>query len=217
MPAALIARRCRRGRVLLLIASCVAKLSLVHAGDGLLGLDRPVALDDKGIWARKNQTLLLDALIVGEAGLGLWEGGETRLGHTTWQSIDATVVSGIAAQILKLTFSRERPSQTNNPDRWFTGHGNASFPSGEVTVTSAIVTPLLLEYGADHPAAYALEALPMYDAIARVKVHGHWQSDVIAGFVLGSATGYVMHRRQGTPLVLSVLPHGIFVGLRTRF
>jgi undecaprenyl-diphosphatase len=50
-----------------------------------------------------------------------------------------------------------------------------------------------------------------------VKVHGHWQSDVIAGFALGSATGYVMHKRKGSPLILSVMPHGIFVGLEHEF
>ena len=134
-----------RGRcALALVALCIATLPTAKAGGGLLGLDHPVALDDKGIWARRNQVLLLDALLAGEVGAGLWEGGETRFGHTIWQSIDATLVSGAAAQALKFTFTRERPNQTNNPDRWFTGHGNASFPSGEVTVASSIVTPLIL-------------------------------------------------------------------------
>ncbi len=43
-----------------------------------------------------------------------------------------------------------------------------------MTVSSAIVTPIVLEYRHDHPIVYALELLPAYDAIARVKVHGHW-------------------------------------------
>ena len=63
-----------------------------------------------------------------------------------------------------------------------------------MTVTSAIITPLVLEYRHDHPAIYALELLPLYDAVARVKVHGHWQSDVVAGFALGTAAGYFMQR-----------------------
>jgi undecaprenyl-diphosphatase len=188
-----------------------------RAGSGLLGLDHPVAYDASGIWARKNQTMLLNAMIVGEAGAALWEGGETRFGRTMWQSVDASLVSGLAAAVLKVTFSRERPSETNNPNAWFKGGGHASFPSGEVTATSSIVTPLVLEYGSDLPAVYALEALPIYDAIARVKVHGHWQSDVLAGFALGTAGGYFIHRRQGTPFVLSVMPHGIFVGLKKTF
>jgi undecaprenyl-diphosphatase len=74
----------------------------------------------------------------------------------------------------------------------------------------------VLEYGSDHPAAYALEILPVYDAIARVKVQAHWQSDVIAGFALGTASGYLAHQR-GSPFILGLLPHGFSVGLRSRF
>jgi undecaprenyl-diphosphatase len=145
----------------------------------------------------------------------VWEGGEDRLGKTFWQSVDAGVFSAIACEALKYTFSRERPIQTSNPDEWFTGHGQ-SFPSGEVTATSALITPFVLEYGRDQPAVYALEILPLYDAIARVKVRAHWQSDVIAGYVLGTASGYFLHR-SGSPLILSVMPHGIQIGISKRF
>ncbi|MGO9595772.1 MAG: arsenate reductase ArsC [Steroidobacteraceae bacterium] len=69
--------------------------------------------------------------------------------------------------------------------------GRRAFQAGEVTVTSSIVKPLVLEYRADDPGVYALEALPIYDAIARVKVHGHWQSDVIAAYAIDSAAGEV--------------------------
>jgi membrane-associated phospholipid phosphatase len=48
-------------------------------------------------------------------------------------------------------------------------------------------------------------------------VHGHWKSDVIAGYAIGSAAGYLMHERQGIPLVFSVMPHGIYVGLKKSF
>jgi membrane-associated phospholipid phosphatase len=184
------------------------------AGSGLLGLDHVVALDDKGIWARNNQLWLLDSMLAAEVGAGLWEGGNTRFGHTIWQSIDATVVGGVVSEVSKYAFSRERPSQTSDPNEWFKGHRAQSFPSGEVTVVSAIVTPLVLEYRSDNPVIYALEILPLYDAIARVKVHGHWQSDVIAGYAIGSAAGYFMHERRQIPLVLSIMPHGVFIGLK---
>ncbi len=187
------------------------------AGGGLFGLDHLVHKDDHGIWARQNQLLFLDTLLAGEVAVALWDGGETRLGRTMWKSIDATLISGLAAEGLKLTFSRSRPSQSGNPDLWFQGSGHESFPSGEVTATSAIITPLVLEYRHDHPAVYALELLPLYDAIARVKVQGHWQSDVLAGYALGTATGYFMERRTRTPLVLSIMPHSVYVGLRKRF
>jgi undecaprenyl-diphosphatase len=200
-----------------LLAAALLCTSVARAGGGLLGLDHFVAADDHGIWARHNQLLLFDAMLLGEAGIALWEGNDTRLGHTLWQSIDATMVGGVAAQGMKMAFTRSRPNQSPDPDLWFQGSGHSSFPSGEVTVISAIVTPVLLEYRHDHPWVYALEVLPLYDAIARVKVHGHWQSDVLAGYALGTAAGYFMHQRQNTPLVLSVLPGGFYIGFRKRF
>jgi undecaprenyl-diphosphatase len=182
-----------------------------RAGGGPLGIDSELSYDNSGIWNRTNQNILLYGLL-GTVGVGaLWEGGENRIGKTAWQSLDAFLVSGAAATALKYTFSRERPYQANDPNLWFTGHGQ-SFPSGEVTVVSAMVTPFVLEYGKDQPAVYALEILPVYDAIARMKVHAHWQTDVIAGFALGFAGGYFMSKLP-TPLLFSVMPHGIQVGI----
>jgi membrane-associated phospholipid phosphatase len=199
------------------LAAALLFAGTARAGGGLLGLDHLVPLDDHGIWARSNQILLINTMLVGEVGVALWEGNDSRLGHTTWQSIDATVVGGVAAQGMKLAFSRSRPNQSPDPDLWFQGSGHVSFPSGEVTVVSAIVTPVVLEYRHDHPWVYGLEVLPLYDAIARVKVHGHWQSDVLAGYALGTAAGYYMRQRQNTPLVLSILPDGFYVGFKKRF
>ena len=82
-----------------------------------------------------------------------------------------------------------------------------------MTTTSSLVTPFVLEYGRDHPAVYALELLPIYDGLARMKTWGHWQTDVLAGFALGTAAGYFLHR-PGTPVFLSILPHGFEIGFR---
>lgn len=201
--------------VLLLTVVAAVQAPIALAGGGPLGIDSRVAYDDSGIWARSNQNALIDSMMA-VAGLGaLWEGGEDRLGKTFWQSVDAGVFSGVTEIGLKYVFSRERPSQTSDPNRWFTGHGQ-SFPSGEVTTTSSLVTPFVLEYGRDHPAVYLLELLPIYDGIARVKTRGHWQTDVIAGFALGTAAGYFLHR-PGMPIVLSFLPHGFEIGFRKEF
>jgi len=200
---------------LLLTLACAAQAPLALAGGGPLGIDSRLSYDNSGVWARSNQTALIDSMMA-VVGVGaLWEGGNDRLGKTFWQSVDAGVFSGIAEFGLKYAFSRERPSQTSDPDRWFTGHGG-SFPSGEVTTTSSLVTPFVLEYGPDHPAVYALELLPIYDGIARMKTWGHWQTDVLAGFALGTAAGYLLHR-PGTPIVLSVLPRGFAIGFKKEF
>jgi hypothetical protein len=188
------------------------------AGGGPLGIDQELSYDNSGIWKRSNQEVLEYGVVAFELGGALWEGGDTRFGRTLWQSIDASASSGIVALALKYAFSRVRPVDSGgDPNLWFKGNGNQSFPSGEVTLVSSVITPLVLEYHADHPWVYALELLPVYDGIARMKVQAHWQSDVLAGFALGTAAGWLMHSNQGTPFVLSVLPHGFYVGLSKSF
>ena len=195
----------------------LAVAPVCHAGGGPFGIDHEWSYDNSGIWNRRYQNALVYGLIGGEVVGALWEGGETRFGRTLWRSVDSSVVAGVVALGLKYAFSRVRPIDSHNdPNLWFKGHGNQSFPSGEVTAVSSIVTPVVLEYGPDHPVAYALEVLPVYDAFARMKVQAHWQSDVIAGFALGTGMGWLMHRNPH-PFIVSVMPHGIYVGIRREF
>jgi membrane-associated phospholipid phosphatase len=216
-PGSSRAVRCAPIGVLLLLATAPA----CFAGDrGPFGIDYLVTYDDSGIWNRKYQVTLEYGLIGVEVAGGLWYGGEDRLGRTFWKSIDASVAAGITAQLMQDAFSRVRPRDSGpggDPNLWFQGHGNPSFPSGEVTEVSSIVTPFVLEYGYDHPAVYALELLPIYDAIARVKVRAHWQSDVIAGFALGTTAGWLIHRSPNSPFILQIMPHAIYVGIGKRF
>jgi undecaprenyl-diphosphatase len=176
-----------------------------------------LSYDNSGIWKRSNQLAVLDIMVIGEFAGGIWEGGDTRLGKTFWQSIDSSVFAGISAQGLKYVFARARPSQTDDPNKWFQGSMKYnSFPSGEVAAVSAIVTPFVLEYHHDDPAVYALELLPVYDGIARMKVWGHWQTDVLAGFALGGLTGYYAQNRD-SPFILGIMPHGFTIGLHKEF
>jgi PAP2 superfamily len=187
-----------------------------YAAGGPLGIDHRLGYDNSGIWKRSYQNDLLGLMVVGEVAGGIWEGGETRLGKTFWQSIDSSVLAGVSAQGLKYAFTRARPSQTDNPNQWFQGGSHYSFPSGEVAAVSAIVTPFVLEYRDDYPSVYALELLPIYDGIARMKVQAHWQTDVLAGFALGGLTGYYAHNRD-SPFILGLLPNGFMVGLHEKF
>src|SRR5258708_39848486 len=100
-------------------------------------------------------------------GFALWEGGDSRLGKTAWQSVDSMALSGVVANATKPVFGRQRPTQTDDPIQWFKGGG--SFPSGEVATITGIVTPYILEDGHDYPAVWALELPPAYDAAARMK------------------------------------------------
>jgi membrane-associated phospholipid phosphatase len=209
--------RSRAGATALL---AVAVSLLAAAPTCRAGIDHLVTYDDSGIWARRNQEILEYGLIAVTAGGALWEGGETRLGKTFWTSVDSSVAAGLVAQVMKAAFSRVRPRDSGpggNPNLWFQGGGNQSFPSGEVTEVSSIVTPFMLEYGHDHPGVYALALLPVYDAIARVKVQAHWQTDVLAGFALGTGTAWLIHSSPNSPFILKVMPHGIYVGIGKSF
>jgi undecaprenyl-diphosphatase len=180
------------------------------------GFDHELPLDQSGIWARKYQTGLENGVIVLEVAGSLWFGNDDRLGHTFWQTIDASAISGVAATALKYAFSRSRPYQGNDPNAWFQGNGNQSFPSGEVTLQASFVTPFIVNYGREHPWVWALEALPVYDAIARLKSQAHWQTDVIAGWALGTGVAYWSTTRA-IPVSVQILPRGLSVGFSKRF
>ena len=194
----------------------LAAIPLIVGVGNLLGIDHRLNNDDSGIWKRSHQLDLEYGVVLTEIGGALWLGGEDRLGRTFWESLDATAFSAVAAQALKYSFSRARPSQTSSPNQWFQGSCCQSFPSGEVTLQASFVTPFILEYNQDHPWVWSLEALPLYDAIARMKTQGHWQTDVLSSWALGTAFGIFAHNRD-TPFFLSVMPHGIMVGWHTSF
>ena len=180
------------------------------------GFDHELTFDQSGIWARKYQTGLETGVVVLEAAGGLWFGNDDKLGHTFWQTIDASVISGVGAIIAKHAFSRARPRQGNDPNQWFKGSGHESFPSGEVTLQASFVTPFIVNYGREHPWVWALEILPAYDAMARMKSQAHWQTDVIAGWALGTAVGYWSTTRE-VPISVALLPGGLSVGFSKRF
>ena len=222
MPPAKFSSPAARGGAIIRRLLCWALLPLflapIHAraGDGFLGIDHELDLDQRGIWARKYQLGLEYGVIATEIGGSLWLGNDDELGHTLWQTIDATAISSIAAEGLKFSFSRARPDQGNNPNQWFKGRCCDSFPSGEVTLQASFVTPFIVDYSKDHPWVWALELLPLYDSIARLKSRAHWQSDVIAGWALGTAAGYWSAKRA-TPIMVQILPDGITIGLSKRF
>jgi len=181
------------------------------AGGGFLGIDHRVAYDNRGIWNRNVQSGVLVGTVA-FVGIGaLAFGDQDKFGNTLWRSVDAMVFTGVTTQAMKYAFQRERPSQTSNPNLFFHGTHAQSFPSGEVSAISAAVTPFMASYGEDHPAVYALALLPAYDAVARVKTRGHWQSDVLVGAAVGVGFGIYASRRN-SPLIISWLPGGFKVG-----
>ena len=197
----------------LMAALVFALPMLTRAG----GIDHKVdSGDNTGIFSPTVQKTLqygIPLLVVGSA---LWEGTDSRLGRTAWQSTDAPALGVITSESMKRIFSRSRPSQSDSPDDWFQGSGHQSFPSGEVMEMTTAVTPFILEYGSDHPAVWGLALIPVFDGVARVRSQAHWQTDVLASWIIGAGIGYYAHSRQ-TSLSVGILPGGFTVGWKTKF
>jgi hypothetical protein len=202
-------------------AALVGVCTLIAIGNawagGPLGIDHLVTYDDSGIWNRTVQKDLALSVALTTIGGAVFVDNDSRLGRTLDQAFDSMALTAGTTIVMKRVFSRERPSQDSNPNDFFKGSGYQSFPSGEVAEMAAVVTPFILEYRQDHPAIYALALLPAYDAVARVKVRGHWQSDVLVGAAVGVAFGLYAHHRK-TPLFLGVTPdRGLMIGYSKTF
>src|ERR1700693_2625459 len=94
-------------RLLVLVLALFARSA--EAG-GPFGIDHEMSLDQSGIWARKYQTALETGVVVFEVAGSLWFGNDNELGHTLWQTVDSSVISGAGAQLLKYGFGRARAS-----------------------------------------------------------------------------------------------------------
>ena len=211
-----ILRRLKWLPLLAVLACAGIAPRVAGAAGGPFGIDHEWALDEKGIWSRSAQNAL-EISVVATEGIGaLWLGNDDPVGHTFWQTIDSSLMSGIAAEGMKVAFSRARPYQANDPNLWFQGSCCRSFPSGEVTLQASFVTPFIVNYAPEHPWIWALEVLPLYDAIARLKSQAHWQSDVLVGWVIGSSFGYLSTTYK-TPLVVRILPRGMTIGISRHF
>ena len=208
----------RRARLLLITAGFVVIFGLPATSypGGWSIVDRRVHEDDSGIWNHNIYSTMMGVLSLADLGGALWEGSESRLGRTLWRTMDSQILAVGSAAAMKYAFTRQRPSDTGNPNNWFAHGSDPGFPSVESALSASLVTPFVLEYAGEHPAAYGLLLMPLYVGVGRIKNREHWQTDVLAGWAVGGLSGWLSHRRN-TPLIVQVLPHGGFVGLKTRF
>ena len=179
-------------------------------------IDHRVNYDASGAWNPDVYRGLLGALSIAQVGTAVWEGSESRLGKTMWQGIDSQLLAGVTASVGKRIFTRVRPRDQDDPCLWFEGTSNHSFPSFEASVAAALVTPYVLEYGSEYRATYAALLLPLYVGVGRIKNQAHWQTDVLAGWVIGGLSGWYAHSRD-VPFLIQLLPGGVMVGLHKKF
>jgi undecaprenyl-diphosphatase len=176
-------------------------------------IDEKVKKDDSAFWKAHYDVPRYS--FIGALGIALSEGTETRLGKTSWQSVEAGVTSQIITGLLKDTTRRTRPGDTDDPDSWGKS-GGQSFPSGHVSGMTAIVTPYILEYKDTSAWTHILWLLPIYQMVGRVKANAHWQSDVIVGALVGYGSGYLAHNHD-TPIFFHYTKDKKFIGLRYKF
>jgi undecaprenyl-diphosphatase len=206
----------RAATAAVLAIALAAAAPAARAGGGPLGIDSVWPKGDTGIWDRDVQKAVFYGLIVASWSGALIEGTGTRLGRTWWWAAESGLGAQVGAAAAKRIFQRKRPSDGEGPDEWFAGSEYQSFPSGEVSLATAVVAPFIAEYRSDAPAVWALAAIPAYVGVARMRSQAHWQTDVLGGIALGLASAWVTGL-QDSPFVLRVFGDGAFVGLRYRW
>lgn len=111
--------------------------SIAYAG----GIDHRIAFDDTGVWNRNVQRGVEFGTIAVVVGGASWLGGDDRLGRTFWQAFDSGIASSAGSEVMKHTFTRARPSQTDDPNEWFKGHGHTASQAGKLHWLLAVSRP----------------------------------------------------------------------------
>ncbi|MEN8144974.1 MAG: phosphatase PAP2 family protein [Gemmatimonadota bacterium] len=149
-------------------------------------------------------------------GLAIRSPTVTRVGL---HSLESVLVSQIAAEAIKVTVGRARPSQHAGPDSFepfTTDREFHSFPSGHSTQAFALATTLSGELREEAPwLPFVLYPGATWVAITRVQDERHWITDVVAGAALGVLSANVLGRLNhsaaqsgGGPTVSLFRPEG---------
>lgn len=161
--------------------------------------------------------------------------GDRRSLRAADLGMETFLFSGIATQILKNTFGRERPSMStkeggrwNGPLSYFEhrDHGSKSiasydaFPSGHTATIFAAAASIADIYheGWVPYAAYTTAALV---GISRVMESAHWPSDVFVGAIIGIASTKIVEElsfdRRSARIQLAVVNHSVGATLSLSF
>jgi membrane-associated phospholipid phosphatase len=115
----------------------------------------------------------------------------------TWAMIEAGGLSVATTFVLKFVAARERPDQTDDPNKWRAN--GSSFPSLHATAAFAVGT-VLAESGNDDDRwvrrLLGYGAVAGFTAYERLKHNAHWLSDDVAGAAVGGSTAYYVMQRN---------------------
>ena len=126
--------------------------------------------------------------------MGSLMSGDERFQDAAFTSLEAVVFANLITNTLKGAFGRARPRQNQGSGAFRPFSGNTSFPSGHAATVFAVIAPWLVYY--PHWTTAGLVVLAGGTAFSRMATRAHWFTDVVAGAVVGFATGYGLSRRH---------------------
>jgi membrane-associated phospholipid phosphatase len=124
--------------------------------------------------------------------------GNQSLMDTTADGLEASIIAaGIITPLLKAAVGRSRPPSGTGNRQFHPFSSGASFPSGESTEAFALASVIAARTDNRwiQGTAWTLAGLVAWE---RIRLNGHWTSDVVAGALIGTGVGrWIVHRHQG--------------------
>jgi membrane-associated phospholipid phosphatase len=119
---------------------------------------------------------------------------DTKFQDAAFTSLQSYVYSNVLVFAIKYTVGRSRPDAGKGPHDFHPFSGANSFPSGHTSSAFAMVMPWVFYYPG--PVTYALVAVAVGTAIARIQRQRHWFTDVLAGAAISTAMSYYLYGRH---------------------
>ena len=131
-----------------------------------------------------------DRVMAGFLVAGLASGNDRAKAVAFDSFVSSLVASKVVTPVLKEVVGRARPNESEGA---FEFEGGSSFPSNHATQAFAVASVIAAHYDSRwvDTAAYGLATLV---GASRIYDDAHWLSDVVAGAVIGTATGRLVVR-----------------------
>jgi len=128
--------------------------------------------------------------------LGFWFEGQNadqrrENQRTVLRAVVALFLSGALVGLCNLLYFRDRPFRYHDVNLLFYYPTDSSFPSNSVTVVFSFAATIWLR---DRRWGWPMMILASGFALARVYCGVHYPADVLAGFILGAGTAWVLTR-----------------------
>jgi hypothetical protein len=170
---------------------------------GLLATDRQysASLNPNAASIRHYKTISnvgVASLVGGSAGLYLFSfpTHNERWRETGFLSSEAALDNLLTTEVLKYSFSRERPYQAGGSGAFF--HGGTSFPSENAAAAWSIAGVVAHEYPGPIPRLFAY-GLASAVSFSRIQGRQHFPSDVLVGTALGYLISQSVYTRHQDP------------------